>query len=112
MAYKVFKPGGRASNRGAEGVTIGKDYLLFRKGTREKYMVGVDYIELFFDEDRNSIGIKPISEKTENSIALRGKRKSYVRAKKFLLFYNCPHSPSKLYVPTWNEKLGMLEVQL
>ena len=111
MPYRVFDPK-ISGGKGNDYVSINKNSLIFNRKASRKYLDKILYVELYFDEEKNKIGIKPLSEKTEKSLSLRGKNSRAVWARPFLQLYRCIHEETKRYVPTWDDNLKMIEIQL
>ena len=77
-------------------------------------------MELYFDGDRNCIGLKPMEKKSEDSCVVRalggrGRERNpmyVVSVGKFLKNFHIEHDETKRYVPTWNESEKMWELDL
>jgi len=111
MTYKVFKP--KSIRRSENSISITKNYgFNFLRQVSRKYLSAVDYVELYFDEDKNKIGICPKADKTENVYKLRGTKGKWIKARDFLEAYKCVHTETRKYIANWNESEKLLEIQL
>lgn len=111
MSYQIFKPTAK-KGPGMETISITRTGMNFSRATTRKYLNEISYVELYFDRDNKKIGIKPLSEKTENAYMLKGNKSKRVSAKDFLEFHKCTQSKTKRFVPIWNDQLKMLEIPL
>lgn len=112
MSYKVFQPND-AGGKGKSTISIKKSGLNFSRKVTRMYFKEIDFVELYYDEDKKRIALKPSRIKTENCYAVRGNHNNKrVTAKDFLVHCNCSHLIGKKYDTIWNDSLKMLEMQL
>jgi len=82
----------------------------------EKYFTDRKYVILYYDPESKIIGLQPTNESTPEAHTIRvfpsGKAISF-SAKPFLDFFGIEYaSGSRTYVVNWNEKDGMVEIDL
>tara|TARA_B100001964_G_C13990339_1_gene490348 strand:+ start:357 stop:698 length:342 start_codon:yes stop_codon:yes gene_type:complete len=113
MAFKIYEPTSLRYS-GKATVSISRHGFRFGKSVSLNYLKEKSYVELYFDEDNNKIGLKPLDRETNNSKKLRGRegKSKTVTAKDFLESYNCSHPETKQYQVTWNNDMGLIEIQL
>ena len=113
MTFKIYKPKS-LRYRGKEIVSISRHGFRFSKSVSLNYLKDKPYVELYFDEDNNKIGLKPLDRETANSKKLRGRegKSKTVPARDFLESYNCTHPDAKQYQITWNNDMELFEIQL
>jgi hypothetical protein len=91
MAFVKFK---KEKNRGKlSAKTIGineKGRFAFYKPVVSNHFREKEHVELFYDMERNKIGILPVDEGTNDSFKLQGKTTKMVIAKKFLNRFKIP----------------------
>ncbi|MBM3319704.1 MAG: hypothetical protein FJY73_03395 [Candidatus Eisenbacteria bacterium] len=79
------------------------------------YLKEFDYVVYYYDRDKTTIGIKPMKEELPNAYRIkRYKNGSIVMlsAVAFLDHYQIPREKTRSYPCTWNEKKGMIEVEV
>lgn len=90
--------------------------LSLNKSAYEKYFKDFPFVRLFFDKDKQLIGIKPEKEQLPNIIPLRiNERSSTVNmsAVTFLKNYEIPYSEKSLRYPlTYDQEHGLLVADL
>ena len=110
MSYNVFKP--TPQKKGGVTVSFKKWGISFSRKTSATYFSDSPHAELYFDEEKQKVAIKPLKEKTENSYDVKGDKSKHIKAKDFLEHYKCVHPKASRYIPEWNESLEMLEIKL
>jgi hypothetical protein len=95
--------------------------ILFSTDFYQKYMSGYKGIELLYDKSRNVIGLKPVKELTEAAYPIRQSGKvqkgkkiplTIVYMATFFKYFEIDHSTLKRYIPTWDEKENLFEIDL
>lgn len=88
--------------------TIGineKGRFAFYKPILKEFIKNKQFVELYYDPENKSIGIKPILESTPNAFKLQGKTTKMIVAKKFLKQFNILIKNNRYEFNTENEML-------
>ena len=90
--------------------TVGLNGGAVNKFDLEEY----DWAVLFFDKERQLIGIKPTkNEKDEGTHKInRGKTGAWVAARRFLDYYEIGTTKTKRFDAAWDDKEKMIVVQI
>lgn len=71
------------------------------------------YIEFYYSEDGNAIGIKPLEEPTNSAIKLRYNGEAAdISAKSFLDKYGIDYEETRRYAAEWDDEREMVIVNL
>lgn len=96
---------------------------LFKNGSfglnavcRKRWFENYEYVTMYFDAERNVVGIKPTREQSVNTYCLsrggtRGLSASFT-ARAFLTHWGIKTSANAHYTATWNELENLLEIDL
>ena len=114
MSFELFtKKGGRTSS---PRVTIARaGYIGLNSACIDKYLKNKRFIELYWDKERQIIGIKPVDKETGGSFTLTNGGEGHpgsIAGRSFLKYYEIDFSKSRNLFPDWNDKEGMLIVRL
>ena len=83
MSYNVFKP--TPQKKGGVTVSFKKWGISFSRKTSATYFSDSPHAELYFDEEKQKVAIKPLKEKTENSYDVKGDKSKHIKAKDFYI---------------------------
>jgi len=114
MGFELYtKKGGRSSS---PRVTIAKaGYIGINSACMNMYFKGKVFVQLYWDKERQIIGIKPIDKEIEGSFTLTNegeRRPGSIAGRSFLKYYEIDFFKSKSFSPEWNEKENMLIIKL
>jgi hypothetical protein len=114
MTFELFtKKGGRTSN---PKVTIARaGYIGINSSCMEKYFKSKNFVQLYWDKERQIIGIKPTEKEVDGSFRLTNegeRRPGSIAGRSFLKYYEIDFSKTRSLYPEWNEKDNMLIIKL
>ena len=114
MALELYtKKGGRTSS---PRVTIAKaGYIGINSACMDKYFKGKCFVQLYWDRDKQIIGIKPVEKEIEGTFKLTNegeRRPGSIAGRSFLKYYEIDFSKSRNIYPDWSEKEGMLVIKV
>ena len=81
----------------------------------QKYFKVYKKVILYYDRERNTIGIKPTNEEAIEAYNIRlgrGGQLANISGVAFLKYYKIEHKESKPYMATWNNEEKLVEVDL
>lgn len=114
MAFELFtKKGGRTSS---PRVTIAKaGYIGLNSACMDKYFRGKGFVQLYWDKEKQIIGIKHVDKEIEGAFTLTSggeRRPGSIAGRSFLKYYEIDFSKSRSFYPDWNEKEDMLLIKI
>ena len=114
MALELFtKKGGRSSN---PKVTIARaGYIGINSACMGKYFKGKSFVQLYWDKEKQIIGIKSVDKEGEGVFTLTNvgeRRPGSIAGRSFLKYYEIDFSKSRSFYPDWNEKEDMLIIKI
>ena len=114
MSLELFsKKGGRYSKATISITASGQ--IGISSGCLEKYFKGCDYVLLYGDMDKGTIGIKPIQEPKDNSFKISysvNKKNGSISGHSFLNYIGIDYkTKTKTYSPIWDDKLKLLVIE-
>jgi hypothetical protein len=118
MSYKQFhRSEGKARKKRGVYITITNNGLIcFSKECYSKFIEGYTSVLYFYDEEKKFIAIKPIKSKTPDSYDIKTSKRGnmhLVEGIAFLRKYGSFHiTKGKRYIPDYNEKEELLEIDL
>jgi len=116
MPYEKFDPQklGFSSRRALDYVKVSNRGIRIGKGYTDNHFEGSQYVEMYYDPDKATIGIKPLFEKTPCNLKIYKSKSgsSWIGAKDFIAHYKVPFKSNTRYISTWNDDLKLLEVSL
>jgi len=116
MAFEEFKKKGSQARHGAFISITPQKTLILSHDCHEQFFKECKAVIFFYDRERKRIGIKPLKESQERSYSIRVTRKSsniyVITANAFLNHYQIDYSERRKYEPRWNEKEGLVEIDL
>ena len=94
--------------------------IMFASGFGLKHLGDYKFAEIYFDEERRVLGIKPVKEMSEAAFELRfakdkGPKRSrfiLINVSAFLRVYKIDYSQIRRYEPTWSEAAELWEIDL
>jgi hypothetical protein len=117
--FERFSRGFVAGSRRGNYISITTSgRIMFALGFGLKHLGDCRFVELYFDDERRVLGIKPLKQMTEAAFELRiheDRKKSksiLINVSTFLRFYKIDHSIIRRYTPLWNEAAQLWEIQL
>lgn len=92
--------------------TIGKNgQIRLNMGAVRRYKLGdTRYVRLFYDPERNLVGIQPTDDETAEGARraqIRGERMA-VSARSFLDYYAIPYDTTRRFETYWDDEHGMV----
>ena len=112
MPYVQFKR--RGIHHKGNYVTVCKDAVIhLSKECYDRYFQNHPYVLLFHDTENNFIGFKPMKKEHKDSYDIhKNSRGTNITASSFLQISDVDHSITRKYIPTWDEKENLLEIDL
>lgn len=111
MTFELFTRTRRPFRSARVSITQAGFYINI--AASRKYFGNMNYVLLYFDSERQVIGLKPVSQSTEYSYRLfpRGEAR-IVNCTTFLRYVRIEYKKGISISPTWNEQEEMLELAL
>lgn len=114
MGFELYtKKGGRSSS---PKVSIAKaGYIGINSACMDMYFKGKNFVQLYWDKEKQIIGIKPIDKEAGGAFTLTNdgeRRPGSIAGRSFLKYYEIDFSKSRSFDPEWNEKENMLIFKL
>ena len=114
--FTAYEPANYRRHIAAPKVTISKDgRITINSIASDTYLKDYKYAVLFYSEQGNVMGIKPVEEKSSESLSLGAQVRSKARvivARGFLKFFGLDKEKSYTYPAEWDEEYEMLIVKL
>ena len=115
MGYEKFdrKRFGSYGGRGSEFISVTKWGFGISRRSHRSFFEKCEYVELYYDPEKKTIGIKPLLKKTTDAFKItRHNGSCWIRAKHFIVHYKIYHEKRKRCIPQWNEEYKMVEIEL
>jgi hypothetical protein len=89
------------------------DTIGINSAALEKYFDEIEYAALFFDNDKDILGIRPMETNRQGVYSLhRTEQSAYLNAKAFIEEFGLSVSESESYGCEWDSEAGILTVDL
>jgi len=88
--------------------------LGFNSGAVAKFhLKDYKYALLYFDQERRTVGVKPVKTEEEGAHAInRGKTGAWIAARRFLDYFSIGSNATKKFEANWDEKENMIVFQV
>ncbi len=114
MAFQRFeKKGGRHSDPRVSISVAGQ--ISLNRSTIDKYFKSKKFVHLYFDKEKNYIGVKSADNEADDAFKLTSNEiqsNSSFSAISFLKHYGIDYKNTKQYIPSWNDKDEMLIIKV
>ncbi len=114
MAFETFTGRQKVTNEPKVSILKQGNFNFNNGATRILKDKSVTYLQLLFDKEKNKIGFKPCTKKTEGAYQLReSKGGAQISGMAFLRHYQIPYKDkTRSYPAHWDEQQKMLIIDL
>jgi len=117
MAYEKHKKGSHAAKSKKEPkISIwSSDLLGVNAAAVEEFFGDTEWVELYYDPERDRVGIKPLEEETEDAYHLRKReegKSGRINAKSFLAANNLQTDEAEQYEADWDEEHDLVYIEV
>ncbi len=112
MSWETYVPMRKAKSPAK--ITIQPSGMMWVSGKAKRFFKDYKRVFLLYDKQRKVIGFKPTKEeKNTFSLSSTGERPDCtISGISFVEYFDIKHTKSRSYEATWNEKEGIVEIDL
>lgn len=113
MGFKLFDK--KRNHARPAAVAINKHgFFVINTTAMEKHLKGFQYAHLYWDQEQDKVGIKPLQRKEDSAyhITVTIGNVGYICGVAFLTYAEIPHEETTSFPAQWNEREELLEFKV
>lgn len=115
MTFQLYKPmiGGKSTTERISFSPTGR--IGISQLCYDRYLTGSRYAELYYDKENNKVAIKPLKDKTGNTVTISqpsNRQAPTITGSGFFIFNNLEFKLLQRYTPVWDKSMDMLIIDL